>query len=156
MVRRAIKAVATRLAPAPVKVPERRLIVLIRAADGDLVLQKKHAAHQPRHHYDTEARSLLQSLFPPKPKKFSAVAKADSAFYEVFDFKRTSDMHVKGHFERGGIEYHPVIVDIAYLGFDREFILSKAKRHGGLKDRTLRPLEEHEFSEKLLKLFPRN
>jgi hypothetical protein len=134
--------------------PERRLLVVIRTRDGDLVLQKNHD-HQPRHHYDTEARTLLQSLFAPKQKKFCAKSKADDAFHQVLKFKRTSDSYAKGHFERKGIEWHPVLVDVAYV-FNKDFIISRAKSFGGLKTRTLIPLEEHEYAEKLLKLFPRN
>ncbi|MEN9920592.1 MAG: hypothetical protein RL538_485 [Candidatus Parcubacteria bacterium] len=156
MVRRTIKAVAKRLSPEPIKVPERRLLVVIRALDGDLVLQKKRDDHQPRHHYDAEARTLLQTLFPPRPEKYCAKAKAEIAFHEVLKFKRASDTYAKGHFGRRGIQWHPVIVDIAYAGLDTKTILEMAKKGKGLKTRILSPLEGHEFAEELLKRFPRN
>jgi hypothetical protein len=120
------------------------------------VLQKKHEDHQPRHHYETEAKSLLKSLFPPKPEKFCAMTKADNAIHEVLAFKRSSDTHTKPHFTRKGIEWHPVIFDISYIGLMVDDIKTMAKKGGGLKNRTLTPLAGHEFEEKLLKLFPRN
>lgn len=134
----------------------RRLILIVRLADGDWVLQKekKPDSHQPRQRYTDEAKTLFQSLFSSrvKEKKFCAKSKADTALHEVLGFRRTSDIEAKAHFERDGIEWHPVILRLDYFGLDSSFIMKRAK----LKSRTLTPLAEHKYAEKLFKVFPRD
>ncbi|MEK7461985.1 MAG: hypothetical protein AAB618_00180 [Patescibacteria group bacterium] len=154
MVQKIVRAAVKRLTSRGEKPLERRLLIVIRAVDGDLVLQKRQADHRPRHHYKKEARTLLHSFFPPKAEKFCAKTKADDVFHGVLDFRRTSDIVVKHYFERDSVAWHPVLVDIAYIGLSKEFISNRAKKGGGMKELILGPLLEHPYREKLLKLFP--
>jgi hypothetical protein len=154
LVARAIRAVKQRFSSQVVQeIPKRRLLVVIRTSDGDLILQKKQDDHQSGQRYTAEARTLLQSFFPKKPEKFSAVQKADDAIYQTLDFRRVGDMYTKGHFERDGVEWHPVLLDIHWL-FDTQTILSMAEEGEGLGNRILTPIGEHQFAAKLEKMFP--
>lgn len=152
--RQTLRAVKRRFSSEVETSPKRRLLVIIRVSDGDLVLQKAHDDHQSGHHYATEARTLMRTLFPKKPEKFCAKTKADDAIYQTLDFRRVGDMYTKGHFEREGVEWHPVLLDIQWLPFDMKTIHSMAENGEGLNTRILTPLDEHPFSEKLKKLFP--
>jgi hypothetical protein len=154
LVQRAIRAVKRHFTAQSEPFVKRRLLVVIRTVEGDLVLQKKRDDHQPGQHYTTEARTLVRSLFTAKSKKFCATSKADDIIHQVFDFRRTGDIYAKPHFERGGIEWHPVLFDISWL-LDIETIKEMAKQSKGLESRILEPLETHPFSEKLKRLFPR-
>lgn len=154
MVRKTIQAVTDHFAGKPVEAKAtRRLILVIRLVDGDWVLEKEHGPHQPRQRYKNEAKTLFRGLFSPRvqEEKFCAKSKADASLLEVLGFRRTSDIEVKSHFERDGIEWHPVILHLAYFGLDSSFIKKRAK----LKSRTLSRIAEHKYAEKLIKIFPR-
>ena len=154
VVRTTLRAVADRFAAKPAEAkPTRRLIIIIRLVDGDWVLEKEHDPHQPRHRYKDEAKSIVRGLFSPRvqEEKFCSKRKADTLLHEVLGFRRTSDIEAKSHFERDGIEWHPVMLQLDCYGFDSSFIKKRAK----LKSRTLSRIAEHKYAEKLLKIFPR-
>lgn len=152
MVTSAIRAVAERLAPKSAEtVPTRRLLLVVRLVDGDWVLQKAQDDHKSRQRYKAEAKSLFRSLFPREEEEFCAKDKADKAMLEVLGFRRTNDLEAGAHFERDGIEWHPVILRLDYFGLQSSYLTKKANLEG----RVLTVMAEHPHREKLLKCFPR-
>jgi hypothetical protein len=148
-----LKAVANRFgntAEPSSPTPIRRLLVVIRFVDGDWVLQKTQDFHKPRSRYKEEAKSLFRSMFAPKEEKFCAKSKADTALHEVLGFRRTSDLEAKSHFERDGVEWHPVILRVDYFGLHSSYMKKKANLEG----RQVTPLKDHPYGEKLAKIFP--
>lgn len=153
MVKTTLKAVASRFASKDAEVtPTRRLLMIIRFVDGDWVLQKAQDDHKPRHRYTTEAKTLFQSLFPPKEETFCAKSRADKALHEVLGFRRPDDIETGAHFERDGIEWHPIILHLDRYCLNSKYLI----KHANLDGRTLTPIAEHEHGEKLLKRFPRS
>lgn len=156
VVRTTLKAVARRFsAKADEKsvegAPTRRLLVVIRFVDGDWVLQKTQDFHKPGKRYKDEAKSLFQAMFPRKEENFCPKSKADKALHEVMGFRRPDDIDVGDHFNRDGIEWHPVVIRLDTYCLNSRYFLKRAKLEG----RILTPIAEHAYAEKLLKRFPR-
>ena len=126
----------------------RRTLTLIKLTDGVWVVESKNPLHHPGTSYASEAKFSLLGLFQAKATVFDPLQKATRALKEVFFYLGRTDLEIKPHFHREGIEWHPVIAHMHVYHIDSSLFAHKKKK----ADWTITPLSQHRFAAKLQKL----
>jgi len=125
----------------------RRTLTVLKFTDGIWVVQSDIPLHHPGANYASEAKFSLFAVFRGKTSVYDPIKKATKALQEVLYYLDRDDLEVKSHFHKDGVEWHPVLVNMAAYLFDSS-LLRDRKRTTGWK---VTSLEEHPLSQNIKK-----